>query len=206
VSRALERLEDGAGAILGRSLEPGEARSFGNYLELLRKWQRVHRLVSSTDPEWIVEHLFLDSLLFLRVIPAYTVSVVDIGSGAGFPGVPIKIVRGGIDMTLIESRERRVSFLSSVIRELRLDGIRVFAGRAEAAPASMAGRSDSAVARCAGDPGRLLPVAARLVRPGGTVICSGPPAVGHRVDGAEWMEVPGVKARSTRRFLVFTVR
>jgi 16S rRNA (guanine527-N7)-methyltransferase len=206
VSRALERLADGVAAVLGRSLEPGEARSFGNYLELLQKWQRVHRFVGSANPEWIVEHLFLDSLLFLRVIPADTASVVDIGSGAGFPGVPIKIVRSTIDLTLIESRERRVSFLSSVIRELRLDRIRVFAGRAEAAPDSMKGRSDAAVARCAGDPSGLLPVAARLVRPGGSVICSGPPALGHKVEGAEWVEVPGVSANSTRRFLVFTVR
>jgi 16S rRNA (guanine527-N7)-methyltransferase len=53
---------------------------------------------------WIVEHLFLDSLLFLRLLPSTTRTLVDIGSGAGMPGVPIKIVRTDVEVTLVESR------------------------------------------------------------------------------------------------------
>ena len=65
----LETLANGAAAILGRSLTAGERDNFSTYMGLLVQWQRAHRLVGSADPMWIVEHLFLDSLLFLKVLP-----------------------------------------------------------------------------------------------------------------------------------------
>jgi 16S rRNA (guanine527-N7)-methyltransferase len=168
----------------------------------LLKWQRVHRLVGSSKPEWIVENLFLDSLLFLRVLPQGVTSVVDIGSGAGFPGIPIKIVRSSIEVGLVESRERRGSFLSTVIRECGLQRISVFVGRAEAVPSSMLGAFGAAVARCAGDPAELRPIASRLVRSGGPTIFSGPPALTSITSG-EWVEVEGSRPGSVRRFLVY---
>src|SRR4030095_4695568 len=67
---------------------------------------------------WIVEHLFLDSLLFLRLVPSTARSLADIGSGAGMPGVPIRIVRSDAEVTLVESRRRRASFFSALVREL----------------------------------------------------------------------------------------
>src|SRR5688572_4764254 len=110
MSAPLDLLESAGRAILGRPLDQHELAAFGKYLTLLVKWQRVQRLVGSSDPEWIVEHLFLDSLLFLQVLPAELESLADVGSGAGFPGIPIKIVRPDLRVTLIESRQRRVSF------------------------------------------------------------------------------------------------
>jgi 16S rRNA (guanine527-N7)-methyltransferase len=201
---ALELLQDRAAPILGRGLERAESNAFRKYLELLLKWQRVHRLVGSSKPEWIVENLFLDSLLFLRVLPRDVASVVDIGSGAGFPGIPIKIVRPATDVSLVESRERRGSFLSAVIRECALQGISVFIGRAEAAPSSMLGVFEAAVARCAGDPDEIRPTASRLVRRGGLVIVSGPPA-GRQARSGDWTEIEGVLPGSVRRFKVGTV-
>ena len=204
MSGALDLLQQGAGTILGRDLAPYESVSFRKYLDLLLKWQRVHRLVGSARPEWIVENLFLDSLLFLKVLPAHVASVVDVGSGAGFPGIPIKIVRGPLAVCLLESRERRVSFLSAAIRELGLPSLSVFGGRAESVPASMRARYGAAVTRGAGDPTEVMPVAARLVRPGGVVICSGPPAPRPLAVGA-WLEVDGFRVGSVRRFAVHTV-
>jgi len=128
--------------------------------------------------------------------------MADLGSGAGLPGIPIKIVRPELRVTLIESRERRASFLAAVIRELELQGCRVVADRAEVA-ADVA-VYDAVVMRCAGDLEELVPVAARLTKPGGSVIASGPP----RVRAAplpsmplEWVEVP--RAIGTRRFAVY---
>ena len=74
-----EALVDGSRAILGRILEPHEREAFRRYLSLLQRWQRVHRLVGSVEPRWVIENLFLDSLLFLRVMPPGVAAVVDVG-------------------------------------------------------------------------------------------------------------------------------
>jgi 16S rRNA (guanine527-N7)-methyltransferase len=200
---ALERLSKGASRILGRALDQRELEAFGKYLSLLRKWQRVHRLVGSAEPEWVVDNLFLDSLLFLRVLPREAISVADLGSGAGFPGIPIKIVKAELDMALIEARERRVSFLNAVIRETNLSGTRVFSGRAE--DLSLTGLFEAVLMRCAGSIDRVLQSAKNLVVPGGRVIVAGPPAV-HDIGPGEWLEVEGVRPGSIRRFAVYTVR
>ncbi len=201
MSAALDSLAAGARSILGRSLQDRELDSFDKYLKLLQKWQKIHRLVGSTEPGWVVENLFLDSLLFLRVLPADVSSVADLGSGAGFPGIPIKIVRGDLDIALIESREHRVSFLSTVLRELALEGVRVVAGRVEGLPSEMRGTFGAVVMRCAGDVQRLLPQAARLLVPEGLIVASGPPA---SVAGqGQWVEVPGIRPDKTRRFAVY---
>ena len=89
-------------------------------------------MVGSDGPAWIVENLFLDSLLFLRVLPTPLHSLLDLGSGAGLPGIPLKIVRGDLELVLVESRRRRASFLSTVVRELALANVRVIdAGHAD---------------------------------------------------------------------------
>lgn len=202
MNAALDSLATGARTILGRPLDERELGAFSKYLGLLQRWQKIHRLVGSVEPEWIVENLFLDSLLFLHVLPVDIDAVADLGSGAGFPGIPIKIVRSGLYVGLIESRERRVSFLSTVVRELALDRIRVVGGRSENLPSELAGAFGAVVMRCAGDAQRLLPDAERLVMPGGMVVLSGPPDRTQLRRG-EWVEVPGVIPGRTRRFAVY---
>jgi 16S rRNA (guanine527-N7)-methyltransferase len=204
VSRALEALTAGARRILGQPLSEAELAAFDKYLKLLQKWQQSQRLVGSTDPDWIVEHLFLDSLLFLRVLPPGTASIADLGSGAGFPGIPIKIVRPEIEVALIESRERRVSFLATTVRELGLQRIRVVNARAERSAQQMPAAFAAAVMRCAGNPIHIMPIAAKLVAPGGVVIASGPP-VRRPLRIGIWVEVPGIGPADTRRFVVYHV-
>ncbi|HEU5263506.1 MAG TPA: 16S rRNA (guanine(527)-N(7))-methyltransferase RsmG [Gaiellaceae bacterium] len=190
-------------AILGRQLTSRERDLFDKYLKILIRWQKVHRLVGSVEPVWIVEHLFLDSLLFLRLLPSNTRSVLDLGSGAGLPGVPIKIVRSEVEVTLLESRRRRASFLSAVVRELSLDGLRVIADRVEDRLGELEGRYDAVVMRCAGNLDQLIPIAARLVVPqGGVVIGSGPPRPRPLAHG-EWVTIPGLEPGATRRFAVY---
>jgi 16S rRNA (guanine527-N7)-methyltransferase len=204
VSRADEVLSEGARGILGRPLAGSELDSFQKYLELIVKWQRVQRLVGSTDPVWIVESLFLDSLLFLRILPPDIRSIADLGSGAGVPGIPIKIVRPELEVTLIESRERRASFLSNVVRELGLQGVQVANARAEDVSAGAFPGFGAVVMRCAGGPGRVLPIAKKITSPGGMVVVSGPPTPTDLPSG-EWVEVPGVRAGSTRKFAIVRV-
>ena len=150
---------------------------------------------------WIVEHLILDSLLFLRLLPPSSKSILDLGSGAGLPGLPIKIVSHDVDMTLIESRRRRASFLTSVVRELQLEGAHVVADRVEDREGELAGRFDAVVMRCAGDVDELIPLASRLVASHGLVIASGPPRPKPLAMG-EWVTIPGARPGSTRRFAV----
>jgi 16S rRNA (guanine527-N7)-methyltransferase len=197
-------LAHGSERILGRQLDPREAATLYNYMNILTKWQRSHRLVGSTDPMWIVEHLFLDSLLFLRVLPAGIRTLIDLGSGAGFPGVPIKIVRADVEVSLVESRRRRVSFLSNVARELGLSGLHIIAERVEDRAPDLAGRFDAVVMRCAGDINTMIPVGARLAAKGGLVVASGPPRPGPLALG-HWIEVPGWQPHRTRNFAVHQV-
>jgi 16S rRNA (guanine527-N7)-methyltransferase len=200
---ARRALSDGARQILGRPLSPTEESLFDRYLNLLIKWSSVHRLVGWTEPRWIIENVFLDSLLFLRVLPESARSLMDLGSGAGVPGVPIKIVRPHLETTLLEARERRASFLSTVVRELGLSGLTVVRGRAESVAPEYRGAFDVVVMRCAGDPVRLMSIAARLVKAGGHVVASGPPQPGALARG-EWVVVEGRRPGLTRRFAVIT--
>jgi 16S rRNA (guanine527-N7)-methyltransferase len=202
VRRPQEALAQGALSILGRPLTSGEQDLFSRYLALLVKWQRSHRLIGSSDEMWIVEHLFLDSLLFLRLVPSTARSLADIGSGAGMPGVPIRIVRSDAEVTLVESRRRRASFLSAVVRELPLARTHVVADRIESRLPDLEGRFDAIVMRCAGDVDELMPLAARLLAPRGVVVASGPPAP-HPLTQGEWVVVPGLRPSSTRRFAVY---
>jgi 16S rRNA (guanine527-N7)-methyltransferase len=198
----LQALQDGAADIIGRSLTAEERDQFAEYLGLLVKWQKVYRLVGSDDPMWIVEHLFLDSLLFLRLLPSTVRALADLGSGAGLPGLPLKIVRSDIDVTLIESRRRRVMFLRSAIRTMKLGGIHVVEARAESFGGAHRIRFDAVVMRCAGDVEAMIPLAAGLLSEGGIVVASGPPRA-RDIAAADWVTVPGVRSGTTRRFAVY---
>jgi len=191
---APDPLRSGAEAILGRPLTDLEADQFHKYLELLLKWQRSQRLVGSSDPDWIVEHILLDSLLFLRLLPPAARRILDVGSGAGVPGVSLKIVLADAAFTLLEARAKRVSFLSAVVRELGLRQCEVLNARLETIPGARLRRYDAVVMRCAGDPTALYEAAALVLEPGGVVIASGPPKPRRRPVG-DWREVEGPRGR-----------
>lgn len=193
--------QSGAREILGRPLSAEEAGRFEKYMELLIKWNRVHRLIGSSDPAWIVDKVFLDSLLFLRVLPRGLLSLADLGSGAGIPGVPLKIVSPQFELTLIEARQHRASFLATALRELSLAGVRVLPVRVEQAVDQCSAQFEAVVMRCAGRPGELLPLAIRLVIPGGVVVASGPPRP-RPVALGDWVRVTGVGGSGSRIFLV----
>ncbi len=199
---ALDTLARGAHAILDRALTSRERDLFSNYLTLLIKWQRSQRLIGSNEPGWIVENLFLDSLLFLRILPPQLKSLLDLGSGAGLPGIPIKIVRPEMKLVLIESRRRRASFLMNAVRELHLEGARVMNGRAEELVAELAGHFDAVAMRCAGNVAMLFPLAAEFVAPGGMVVASGPPRP-RPLSHGEWVSVQSWETGTTRRFAVY---
>lgn len=200
---AIERLKEGAAGILGRPLAAGEVGQFSKYLELLTKWNKIHRLVGSTAPVWMVDNLLLDSLLFLRVLPERLQSAMDLGAGAGLPGIPIKITRPDLRLTLVESRRRRASFLLAAIRELALTETRVLNARAEEVAQELAASFEVVVMRCAGRPDAALHLAEKFLIAGGLAVAAGPPRT-YPLQHARWVTVPGIAAGTVRRFALLT--
>ena len=100
-------------------------------LRELKKWNRAYNLTAiKTDSEIIIKH-FLDSLLYLKLIPEGRLNIADAGSGAGFPGIPIKIIRTETDVSLIEPSRKKTSFLRHITRSLKLTGVNIIEERLE---------------------------------------------------------------------------
>lgn len=203
MSTPLDALASGGSTILGRPLNDAELGAFDKYLKLLQKWQRSQRLVGSSDAGWIVEKLLLDSLLFLRVLPRQMTSLADVGSGAGLPGIPLKIVMPDLRVVLIESRGRRASFLSAAVRELELESTEVVTARVEDYAREHPQAFDVVVMRCAGDFSKLARASSRLVHREGLIVASGPPHP-RPLELGGWVEVEGARQGETRRFAVHT--
>lgn len=115
---------------LGIELDPAQTALFSRYLSLLQ--MEKHNLTAITSPQEIVEKHFLDSLTVVSAVkiePEWP--VLDVGSGAGFPGIPLKILLPGIRLVLLEPRAKRALFLETVVREMGLRGVTVECRRAE---------------------------------------------------------------------------
>lgn len=94
-------------------------------MEELKEWNKVHNLTSIKDDRDIVVKHLLDSCLYLTALGPKVWSVADVGSGAGFPGIPIKVMRPELEVFLIEPTKKKCTFLRHVIQKLRLEGITV---------------------------------------------------------------------------------
>ena len=100
------------------------------YLEELQRWAKIVDLVSQSDSETIIRKHILDSLATLSVLP-FKGQVLDLGSGAGFPGLPIAMARPTLEVSLLEPRRKRINFLREVIRKTALSNAHACEGRAE---------------------------------------------------------------------------
>lgn len=105
---------------------------FYEYFKLLVEWNKVMNLTGITEYEEVNEKHFVDSLSIVKIIdPENIESVIDIGTGAGFPGIPLKIAFPHLQITLLDSLNKRIRFLDTVIEKLGLTGIKTIHGRAE---------------------------------------------------------------------------
>jgi 16S rRNA (guanine527-N7)-methyltransferase len=138
------------------------------YIDLLLRWNTRINLTAIRDAESIVTRHFGESLFAARIANTWPAHhLVDIGSGAGFPGLPIKIWMPEVHVTLIESNQKKATFLREVIRALGLAGIEVFAKRAEDFPAASA---DLVTLRAVERFAAVLPIATRLLASGGRLL------------------------------------
>jgi 16S rRNA (guanine527-N7)-methyltransferase len=207
VTDLIDYLKIEAGAVLQRALSERELSELCKYLDILGKWQKSQRLVGSSDPRWITDNIIVDSLFFARALPVGVRTICDVGSGAGVPGVPLKIVRPELEMDLLESRQRRASFLAAVIREIPLPRCRVLNLRLEEAPAELSSHFDAVVMRCAGKLNGLLRSVRGIVAPGGLIVVSAAPVPSggtnsRSTDEGEYLTVSAGPTR-TRTFLVY---
>lgn len=116
---------------MGIQLTDRMSEQFQLYETLLLEWNTRMNLTAITDPIGIRDKHFLDSLSCVLPLQGQTGRVIDIGTGAGFPGLPIKIAQPQLEVTLLDALNKRVSFLSEVIQRLGLHGIEAVHGRAE---------------------------------------------------------------------------
>jgi 16S rRNA (guanine527-N7)-methyltransferase len=116
---------------LGIALDPREQVRFSLFYDEFQKWNAKMNL-SSLDPgpDFVIKH-FIDSLLALPLIPQSAKSLLDLGTGGGFPGIPLKITQDNLHVTLVDSSRKKTSFLRQAVLLLGLSDTRVITGRAE---------------------------------------------------------------------------
>jgi len=158
------------------SLADAQLEQVSAYLDLLLRWNARINLTAVRDPESIVTRHFGESFFAVRQVLKKQEAggrkqeagggqgrAIDLGSGAGFPGLPLKIFAPGLALTLIESSQKKAVFLKEAVRTLALTGVDVFAGRAE----DFAATADLVTLRAVERYERALGAAAGLVAPGG---------------------------------------
>lgn len=155
------------------SINNNQAEKLYLYKELLLEWNEKINLTAITDDEDIITKHFIDSLLCVEYIPENT-QIIDVGTGAGFPGIVIAIYyEGKINITLLDSLQKRVNFLNIVIEKLQLKKIQTIHGRAEeiAHKEEYREKYDIAIARAVAPLNILHEYLSGYVKVGGQYIC-----------------------------------
>ena len=117
----------------GIDLSPKQLAQFERYYELLVEWNQKINLTAITDKEEVYLKHFYDSVMLLWMMPQpdYAVRLCDVGAGAGFPSIPLKIIHPEIELTIVDSLQKRIHFLELLVQELGLEQVTCVHGRAE---------------------------------------------------------------------------
>jgi len=166
---------------LGLALTRTQRRAYATYLAELERWNATARLTSYRSAQGRVLHLILESLLLLPLLPPDPSPMLDIGSGAGVPGLILKLARPPLLVTLIEANRRRANFLRHLVRTLSLSGVTVLQARAEllAEEPGLVGSFRVVTLRAVARVDRALALARPFIAPEGRIILPLP----HRLVG-----------------------
>ncbi|NPV59775.1 MAG: 16S rRNA (guanine(527)-N(7))-methyltransferase RsmG [Actinobacteria bacterium] len=209
-TRLLEAVEKTA-ARMGLNVEDCKANMLLAYVEELTRWNKAYNLVGRKLGAQGIVDLCVDAItpLCFKELIAPQKEVVDIGSGAGMPGIPLYILAGPFPLTLVESQRKKITFLQHVRRKLGLEGIRIYPGRAE----TMCREEDhlnayeTAFARAVADPPRILKLASPILCDGGRlVIFVGEKDAEGLRRSSTLLEARGFKLQTTRSTKRFTSR
>ncbi|WP_136796536.1 16S rRNA (guanine(527)-N(7))-methyltransferase RsmG [Desulfosediminicola ganghwensis] len=181
-----QKLEKGL-AILEISLSGEAVERLFVYFTELRKWSRkVNLIAKGATYEEIVENHFIDSLTLLPLLEGGDVHLLDVGSGAGFPGLVLKAARPEMRLTLVEPRLKRISFLKHVARTLKLEGVEALACRVEDERLLPSDQDFTHVtSRAVSEVGPFLEMVSRFSNPGLQVICMKGPKWQQELERAE---------------------
>jgi 16S rRNA (guanine527-N7)-methyltransferase len=179
-----------------------QVEQISKYIDILLKWNERTNLTAVRDPQEIVLRHFGESLFAARTLlqADSALDVIDVGSGAGFPGMPLKLFAPRIRLTLVEAQSKKATFLKEVARALAFGNVNVVAARAE----TLIDKADLVTLRAVEKFDEVLPAAARLVRAGGRLallIGSGQIGAAHQLPEFDWQEPVKVPQSRTRVLL-----
>ncbi|MDR3724871.1 MAG: 16S rRNA (guanine(527)-N(7))-methyltransferase RsmG [Terracidiphilus sp.] len=155
----LEKMMEDAGL---KPLDAGTLAKFATYLEVFERWNARVNLSAVRDAEGILQRHFIESIACAQMLPAGISTLLDFGSGGGFPGIPVSLCRPEIQVTLAESQGKKAAFLQEAVRQLGLTA-KVHSGRAE----ELHERFDCVTLRAVDHMGKAVETAAALVSPAG---------------------------------------
>ena len=167
--------------LLGCDLHPGQADRLDRFADLLLAANRIHNLTAVTDPREMEIRHFLDCLA-LCALPELCGRVLDIGTGAGFPGVVIAITRPDCSVTLMDARQKKIDFVHELCVQLDLTADIVRGRAEEIRDPELLGCFDSVVARAVAPLARLTPIALPFLKKGGILIAMKGPRVAQELE------------------------
>ncbi len=157
---------------LGIDLNEEQQKQFFLYMDLLLEWNEKINLTAITEEDDIILKHFIDSLTIMKYINDNE-NIIDVGTGAGFPGIPIAISNKNTDITLLDSLNKRIIFLNDVIEKINLKNVNAIHGRAEEIGQNKNYREkyDISVSRAVANLSTLVEYLIPLVKVGGKIIC-----------------------------------
>jgi len=170
---------------------------FMQYKDMIKYWNEKINLTAIVEDEQIVKKHFIDCIKIFKCSPLKEAkSIIDIGTGAGFPGIPIKIIKQDISVVLLDSLNKRINFLNEVISKIELKNIYTIHGRAEDFSRKIEYRekSDAAVSRAVANLAVLSELCIPYVKVGGYFVAmKGPSVEGEIKDGKNAISILGGK-------------
>jgi len=159
---------------MGIFLDPGQAEAFLTYLATLQRWNRTYNLTAVKESEEIICRHFLDSLAFLPFLTGVSGNVLDLGSGAGFPGLPLSLLLPAVRFLLVEARQKKTLFLQHITRQLGLENIEILHLHLQEGNGStkLRGAVSVLVSRAVSVQIEVFPVAVEVLAPGGQILLS----------------------------------
>ena len=185
------------------NLSNSELEKFYKYKELLIEWNNKINLTAIVDDIDIINKHFVDSIIINKYVNKE--KLIDIGTGAGFPGIPLKIINDKLEVTLLDSLNKRVNFLNIVINELNLNNVEAIHGRAEEVFKNKKYREmyDIATSRAVAQLNVLVEYMLPAVKIGGTCICMKGNNIKEELDkSSKAIKVLGGKLEKVEEFVI----